>query len=90
MIRELLTGILPLIAPTALYIVWSLTLGKPKPGDEDAKRRFPIAWLALLGALLAAGILVIVIQFGGGGEGTYVPPHISDGGIIPGHTVPAR
>jgi hypothetical protein len=87
MTRVLLTVILPLIAPTALYVLWSLTFSKAEAASQV---RLPIAWLALAGALLAAGILVIVVQFGGGGEGVYVPPHLSNGDIVPGHIEPER
>jgi len=88
MIRVLLTVILPLIAPTALYLLWSLTLGKAKTSQDESKISLPMVWLVLAGALLAGGILFVVVQFGGDGDGTYVPPHLSDGDIVPGHTAP--
>ena len=90
MIRVLLTVILPLIAPTALYLLWSLTLGKPKAGQSETTTSLPIVWLALAGALLAGGILLIVVEFSSGDDGAYVPPHLSNGDIVPGHSAPTQ
>lgn len=90
MIRVLLTVILPLIAPTALYVLWSLAFGRAKSTEDEAKAHLPIVWLVLAGALLAGAILVIVVQFGSTGDGTYVPPHITNGDIVPGHSAPVH
>ena len=91
MTRVLFTVILPLIAPTALYLLWSVTLGRAKPGEPETNLwNLPWIWLVLAGALCVAAILLAVIQFGGGGEGTYVPPHLSHGTVVPGHIAPER
>jgi Family of unknown function (DUF6111) len=82
--RAILTIILPLFLPTALYIGWRLALGRGV--------NLPAAWvwLTAAGLILAALTLVLVsFDFGEPRDGVYVPPHLSDGKIVPGHVVPA-
>jgi len=88
--RVFLTIILPLVLPTALYDVWMATVGRADGGaSASAWRDPPWVWLAGAGIVLAAAVVVAIVQFGSNGEGTYVPPHVENGVIVPGHVVPA-
>ncbi len=93
MFRLFFTYILPLIAPTALYLVWSgiqqrrALAGKraaPPPSFAD------MPWLVLIGAGVSLLVVVLLgfMLFGGGAPpGTrYVPPHMDGGRIVPGQS----
>jgi hypothetical protein len=82
--REFLAVIVPLLLPTGVYIAWRLWLGR--------SLQLPARWVWLLaaGLILAAVTLVAVsLDFGGPRSGSYVPPHVDGGQIVPGHVVPA-
>lgn len=93
MFRLLFTYVLPLVAPSLLYLVWNwvqmrrVLAGKraePVPGFAD------MPWLVLAGA--GVSLLIVVLLglafFGGGGVpgSEYIPPHLEDGRIVPGQT----
>jgi len=83
MIRVALTILLPLLAPTAIYFLWLSTLGRA------AERSTPWTWL-IVGGLVAAGVALVVVGVGTGGNqvGSYVPPHVEDGRVVPGQIAP--
>ena len=81
--RIFLTYIVPLLLPTALYLLWLRFA--PATGGE---RGVPWLWLAAAGILLAAIVLVGLVLSGGSPDGVYVPPHVEDGKIIPGQMLP--
>jgi hypothetical protein len=84
MLRVLLT-ILPLLLPTALYLLWVTTL-RPARNDAIFWRALPWIWLAGAGvALLAIVLFVVTVHFGTPQEGNYVPPRWENGHIVPGH-----
>lgn len=91
MIRVLLTIVVPLLLPTVLYVLWLSTLGRPElAGAGMPWRGLPWAWLAVAGVALVALMLVALsVGLGEGQQGTYVPPHVKDGRIVPGRIVPA-
>ena len=91
MIRVLLTIILPLLLPTALYLLWVLVMRRAElTMGAQLLRDIPVIWLAAAGLGLVAIVLVLVsLGFGGGATGVYVPPTTVDGKIVPGHVVPA-
>jgi predicted membrane-bound mannosyltransferase len=77
--RVFLTIIVPLLLPTALYIAWRVLAGK--------QINIPAAWiwLTVVGLIFASLTLVAVsVDFGEPKDGRYVPPHVSDGTVIPG------
>jgi hypothetical protein len=91
--RILLEFLLPLLLPTALYLLWLRAerrrieqLGRGEaPRWQDA----PFLWLALMGVVLAGAVLVALHYAGGSGtEGVYVPPRLIDGQVVPGHVEP--
>src|ERR1700675_1421555 len=103
MLRVFSTIVLPLLLPTALYLVWLRVAfwsqrgahqGSP-PGAHPVGRvpwaALPWVWLAGAGALLLALVLfVVTVHFGTTQPGVYVPPRWEDGGIVPGHIEPGR
>lgn len=91
MLRVLLTIVVPLLSPTALYLAWVL-LVRPAAAESGVVRwtTMPWIWLALAGAVLVATVLVLVtVHYGTSQPGTYVPPRYENGRVIPGHIDPA-
>jgi hypothetical protein len=94
MIRIFLIYVLPLIAPTALYMLWALWRLKRKSGDVEADletvaRRAP--WLPLAGvgvALLALVLVAAALHGGAPSHEAYDPPHLENGRIVPGEVHP--
>jgi hypothetical protein len=87
--RVLLTIVLPLLLPTALYLVWVTVLRRPHRNGAAAWTTWPWVWLAGAGiALLAIVLFVVTVHFGAPQEGVYVPPHLQNGHIVPGHIEP--
>jgi hypothetical protein len=87
--RVLLTIVLPLLLPTALYLLWVTTLRPSSPG-ETPWAALPWLWLAGAGVVLLAIVLfVVTVHFGAPQQGVYVPPRWQNGHIIPGHMEPS-
>jgi hypothetical protein len=94
MLRVVFTIVLPLILPTAIYLLW-VRLAHPSPsrspqeGEPEASVRWaalPWLWLAGTGVvLLALVLLVVTVHFGTSMPGVYVPPRWENGRIVPGH-----
>jgi hypothetical protein len=84
--RVFLTIIVPLLLPTALYATWRVLAGK----RINVPKMW--IWLTVSGLVLASLTLVLLsVDFGEPKNGQYVPPHVSDNGVVvPGHieTVP--
>ena len=91
MLRVLLTIVLPLVLPTALYLAWVRTT---HPAEDDGAvgwGALPWLWLAGAGAVLLAVVLfVVTVHFGTSEPGVYVPPRYEGGRVVPGHIEPAR
>jgi hypothetical protein len=89
MLRVFLTIVLPLVLPTALYLVWVSFFGETRDGGALSWTAMPWIWLAGTGVVLLAIVLfVVTVSFGEPQEGLYVPPRWEDGRIIPGHIEP--
>jgi hypothetical protein len=89
MVRVFLTIVLPLGLPTALYLLWTTTIGGSQEGDAVAWASVPWIWLVGAGAVLLAIVLsVITVGFGTRQEGVYVAPRYVNGHIVPGHIEP--
>ena len=87
--RVLLTIVLPLLLPTALYLVWITTLRRPQQNGSALRTALPWMWLAGAGiALLAIVLFVVTVHFGAPQEGVNVPAHLQNGHIVPGHIEP--
>jgi hypothetical protein len=91
MLRVLLTIVLPLALPTAIYVAW-LSIAHWAYRDGEVRwATLPWAWLAGAGAVLLAVVLFVVnLHFGTSETGTYVPPRWEDGHIVPGHVEPDK
>ena len=95
MLRVFFTILLPLLLPTAIYLVWLRVAHWSPWGPERSEAvrwaALPWIWLAGAGALLLALVLfVVTVHFGTSEPGVYVPPRWENGRIIPGHVEPAR
>jgi uncharacterized protein DUF6111 len=87
--RILLTIVLPLLLPTALYLLWVTTLRRARESGTTLWVALPWLWLASAGvALLAVVMFVVTVHFGTPQEGVYVPARWQNGHIIPGHIEP--
>jgi hypothetical protein len=87
--RELLTLFLPLVLPTVLYLVWLRATRWSQAGGTAMWRGLPWVWLGISGVALAALVLfVVTVHFGTTTPGSYVPPHVENGRVVPGHIEP--
>jgi hypothetical protein len=88
MLRVFLTIVLPLLLPTALYLLWVAVLGS-REGVAMSWVAVPWIWLAGAGVILLTIVLfVVTVHFGSSQEGVYVPPRWEGGRIVPGHVEP--
>ena len=91
MLRVLLTIVLPLLLPTAVYVGWLVVAYRVQHGGAVPWVELPWVWLAAAGALLLAIVLFVVhVHFGTPQTGTYVPPRWEDGHIVPSHIEPGK
>jgi putative copper export protein len=90
MLRVLLTIVVPLVLPTAIYLAWMrLTQSRTSTGTRWG--RLPWVWLAATGTVLLVIVLFVVnVHFGSPQQGVYVPPRWEGGKLIPGHIEPTR
>ena len=89
MLRVLLTIVLPLVLPTALYLLWVRTTQWEQGGGAMRWRALPWLWLAGAGVVLLAVVLfVVTVHFGTSEQGVYVPPRYEGGHVVPGHIDP--
>jgi hypothetical protein len=89
--REILTLVVPLVLPTVIYLIWLRTARWSEASGTVAWHKLPWVWLALTGVALTAIVLVVVtVGFGTTTPGIYVPPHVENGRIVPGHIEPER
>lgn len=92
MIRLLLTYVLPLVAPTLLYLAWNwIQVQRARGGKRPAPPpidQTPWVVLAACGILLVAVVLLSFVLFGGGSAPglDYQPPRVEDGQIVPGQS----
>ena len=88
MLRVVVTVVLPLVLPSALYLTWAMA-ARRVPATPDAWRALPWPYLAGVGVVLAVGVLALVhIGFGTPNAGRYIPAHMEGGELVPGHFEP--
>lgn len=88
MIRRIAFDVLLFLLPFALYgLYWRFS---PNAGGRTAPH--PWSYLLISGLMLvAASFVVWGVTEGSGQQGTYVPAHLENGRVIPGHVeTPAR
>jgi len=72
------------LLPFVVYGVW-LVFTRGSFGSAADWTARTISYLAIGGALIMAGALVIFISFTGGAPGShYLPAHVENGRIVPG------
>jgi hypothetical protein len=88
MLRVVFTILLPLLLPTALYLLWLRALA-PREAGAMVWAAVPWVWLAGAGAVLLAIVLfVVTVGFGTPQQGVYVAPRWQNGRIVPAHIEP--
>lgn len=92
MIRQLITIAVPLLAPVALYLLYSWHLrrkgGEASETDPFSWREIPWIWLLVSGTALLAATLVVTSFIGRTGtEVQYEAPRFEDGKRVPGRFV---
>jgi len=88
MVRIFFTFILPLIRPFLLYMAWNAYAkyrARAGGGEEPSLEKAHIFWSLIAGFVLMAAILITLAITGGDSpdSGTYIPPRLEDGKIIP-------
>jgi hypothetical protein len=88
MLRTTLIHILILLGPTILYVTYLVISGRLKLSKSHAAATLrSIPWVRLLGSgliLAAASLVALSMLSGDDPGGTYVPPHMVDGDVVPG------
>ena len=91
MLRVLLTIVLPLLLPTAIYMAWIAFASRSANREKLRLGATPLVWLVLAGVVLLAAVLVTVtVHFGEPVSGRYVPPRYEDGQVVPPHLEPLQ
>jgi hypothetical protein len=81
MLRILLTYLIPLIAPFVIYTLYVRITGKH---NAEEALKTPWFWLVASGlALIVLSLIVTAVMTGSDPTGTYIPPHLEDGRIVP-------
>lgn len=86
MIRVLFEYLIPFLLPSGVFVVYVMLTRKR--GGEELEQRLrdgPWFWLIVGGFILAAAALFLSgLREGGEPSGTYRPPHLEDGRVVPG------
>ncbi len=94
MSRIVFTYIVPFLMPAAVYAawVWYRTAHAARHGGEAPKlEQGPWPLLLFAGAVFAFAVLGATAMLRGGSpDETYVPPHLENGEMIPGHLEPKK
>ena len=86
MIRIVVENILLFLLPTAMYAAYVLLMRRGATPAGEALNDAPLVGLFIAGALLVVATLVFYGSTSGGKPGeVYVPPHVKNGHIEPGH-----
>ena len=89
MLRVLATIVLPLLLPTAVYLLWIRIVDRSRRGGPVRLAALPWVWLAGAGMALLVLVLVVVnVHFGSSQTGVYVPPRYERGQVVPPHIEP--
>ncbi len=88
MTRILLQYLLPLLLPAAAYFGWVWLARRTGKGQTDGLtplQEGPWFWLVTAGlALMVAGLVFTALTGQGQMEGTYEPPRLEGGRVVPG------
>ncbi|HIF08647.1 MAG TPA: hypothetical protein EYQ81_01540 [Sneathiellales bacterium] len=85
MLRKLLFHGIPLILPFLMYGLWVYTVRRKKDASGGLWDDTPWTWLVAAGfGLMITSLIAVGLLAGDDPGGTYVPPHVVDGVIVPG------
>lgn len=94
MIRIVFAYIIPFLLPTAVYAAWLWYRARyleTHEGNAPGLEKGAWPFTLFLGAVLVLIILAATALLGGGPANEhYVPPHLEDGKMIPGHLEPRK
>ncbi len=94
MSRILITYIIPFLLPAAVYAAWvwyRTGYVAERGGEAPRLERGPWPLLLFLGAVSALVVLsATALIRGGSPDDIYVPPHLENGKLIPGHLEPKK
>jgi hypothetical protein len=80
---QFLPFLLPFVA-WGLYMVLARSRARSKQTGQPAWQDTPWAWLTIAGLVLfIAGMIGVALMEEGNTEGTYIPPRLEDGRIVP-------
>ena len=86
--RQVLSIVVPLVTPAALYVLYLLVAERrARAAGQPARwwREMPWTWLGIAGGILVAITFTAYALFGGAEPGSvYKPPRLIDGKIEPG------
>lgn len=87
MFKTTIINIALVLAPTVIYVLYLVAARKVQMSRSETAatfRRMPWPWLLGAGiALMAASLVVLSLTSGEAPRGTYVPPHLKDGKVVP-------
>jgi hypothetical protein len=85
MLRKLLFHGIPLILPFLVYGFWMYVVRRKKEASGGLWDDAPWTWLMVGGfVLMIASLFAVGLLSGEDPGGTYIPPHVVDGEIVPG------
>ncbi|HZD26830.1 MAG TPA: DUF6111 family protein [Alphaproteobacteria bacterium] len=86
MLGRLLYHLIPFLLPFALYALYLKLSRRAEDAGQPGLDSTPWFWLVVVGLVLSAASVLaywwVVNQPPGG---TYVPPHVENGQVVPGH-----
>ena len=86
MIRPVLTELALFLAPFAIYAIY-LVATRAGVLHPDAWSLGTLAWLTIAALLLMLGSFLVLAHFSGEAPNSeYIPAHIENGKLVPGHT----
>lgn len=92
MARILIAYVVPFLTPLAVYAAWVLYRSgyvARHGGEAPRFEKGPWPLLLFLGAILTLAALATTAMLGGGStDSHYMPPHLQDGKMVPGHLEP--
>lgn len=89
MIRVILTELTLFLAPFAFYGIYLAVRGRRPQWSMDRRAAGRVFGLAMAGAVLAVGFLLLFGEQRSAPPGSrYIPPHMEDGVYVPGRFVP--
>ncbi len=86
--RTVLFHIALVLAPAIIFMIYMIVARKVRLSKSDTARMLrELPWLRLLAIgvlLMAASLIAFSLSTGDERGGTYVPPHLEDGEVVPG------